>query len=161
MKPAFQEIIDAGIGDCFSACLASLLELPISAVPKFRRDNPAPKDMMKEARKWLAKNYGLSIITLQMEDRESDYIGSDLRIIGAFPETPCIAGGTSPNLPDASHAIVGQLDKQGRNFEMTHDPNPSGKGIVGYPKHLYFLVSLKPDEIVRQIESERAKLKAA
>lgn len=143
MKPVMQEIIDAGVGDCFSACLASLLEIPLADVPKFRRDNPYPADMMTSARKWLAEKHGLSIVTVQLEDRNGgNFIGSDIRIIGAVPGTPCIGGGDSPNFKDVSHAVVGEIDEHGMNFVMTHDPNPSGKGIVGYPKHLYFLVPI-------------------
>lgn len=142
MKPVYQEIIDAGIGDCFSACLASLLELPLEAVPKFRRDDPAPNDMMRAARKWLAENFGLSIVTIQMAKELRT--GEDIRIVGAWPGTPCIAGGVSPNLPDCFHAVCGEIDEHGMNFRMTHDPNPSGKGIVGLPVHLYFLVPMNP-----------------
>jgi hypothetical protein len=66
--------------------------------------------------------------------------------MGAFAGTPCLAGGTSPNLPDCLHCVVGKLDEHGMNFEMTHDPKPSGKGIAGHPKHLYFIVPLAPEK---------------
>lgn len=145
MKPVFQENIDAGTGDCFSACLASILELPLDAVPKFRRDNPVPNDMMADARRWLAENFGLSIVTIQMEKELRT--GEDIRLIGAHPGTPCIAGGVSPNVEGVCHAVVGEIDEHGMNFRLTHDPNPSGKGIVGRPLHLYFLVSLNPAKV--------------
>lgn len=146
MKPVHQEIIDAGIGDCFSACLASLLELPLAEVPKFRRDHG--REMMTEARRWLAATFGLSIITIQLKDlNDDDFTGADIRLVGGVPGTPCIAGGASPNIAGALHAVVGEIDADGMNFEMTHDPNPSGRGILGYPKHLYFLVPLKPEKI--------------
>lgn len=153
MKPVFQEIIDAGQGDCFSACLASLLEIPLAEVPKFRRDNPYPKNMVTAAREWCKERFDLSIITIQMEDLETAS-GEDIRIIGAFAGTPCIGGGTSPNLPNCLHAVVGELDEQGLNFRMTHDPNPSGKGIVGRPKHLYFLVPMKPQNYLQGVVNE-------
>lgn len=143
MKRVVQEIVDAGKGDCFSACLATLLDIPISDVPKFRRDNPGPADMMPPVRDWLAKNFGMSLVTIQMEDREGDFIGADIRVIGAMPETPVIAGGQSPNFEGVNHAVVGTIDGLG-NFTMTHDPNPSGKGIVGFPKHIYLFVPLHP-----------------
>ena len=147
MKPVFQEIIDEGTGDCFSACLASILELPIGEVPKFRRDHG--REMMKAARKWCAENFGLSIITIQMEDLDDEELeGKDIRLIGAVEKTPCIAGGKSPNLENCSHAVVGELDRHGMNFDITHDPNPSGKGIVGRPTHLYFLVPMKPENFI-------------
>lgn len=148
MKPVNQEISDPGKGDCFSACLASLLEVPLSEVPKFRRDFGA--DMMKEAKKWLAENYGLSIVTIQMQDWDSEeFCGGDLRLVGAVPGTPCIAGGKSPNFPNCSHAVVGQTDIHELNFVMTHDPSPSKKGIEGNPTHLYFFVPLHPEKLCR------------
>lgn len=143
MKPVDQEIISKGDGDCFSACLASLLEIPLAQVPKFRRDYPEPQDMMPPAREWLAKSYGFSLISLQMEDRDSDFMGSDIRIIGAMEETPCIAGGKSPNFENCNHAVVGTVDGLG-NFTMTHDPSPAKKGIIGFPKHIYLFVPLHP-----------------
>lgn len=143
VKPVFQEIISAGEGDCFSACLASLLELPLYAVPKFRKETSTGSEMMAAARQWCKENFGLSIVTIQMENFETA-VGEDIRLLGAFPGTPCIAGGVSPNLPDCHHAVVGELDEDGMNFQMTHDPNPSGKGIAGRPKFLYFLVPLNP-----------------
>lgn len=140
MKPVYQQIVEKGTGDCFSACLASLLEIPLEDVPKFRRDNPVPNDMMSDARKWLKESFGLSIVTIQMEKELRT--GEDLRLIGGTAGTPCIAGGMSPNFEGVCHAVVGEIDEHGMNFRMTHDPNPSGKGIVGRPIHLYFLLPL-------------------
>jgi hypothetical protein len=140
MKPAYQEHIHAGEGDCFSACLASILEIPLSEVPKFRKENPYPNDMMKAARLWLAENFGLSIVTIQME--KELLTGEDLRLIGATPRTPVLAGGQSPNIEGVQHCVVGEIDEHGMNFVMTHDPNPSGKGILGRPMHLYLFVPL-------------------
>lgn len=140
MKPVFQENVDAGTGDCFSACLATLLEIPLSRVPKFRAENPAPKDMMAAAREWLNDNYGLSIVTIKMEKELNSY--DDIRLVGAVGGTPCLAGGVSPNIEGAMHCVVGEVDRHGMNFVMTHDPNPSGKGIVGRPVNLYFLVPM-------------------
>jgi hypothetical protein len=145
MKPVFQEIIEPGSGDCFSACLASILEMPLSDIPKFKQLHGA--DMMKHVRLWAAEKFDLSVITIQMENRESDFSGADMRIVGAFGGTPCIAGGVSPNFENCNHAVVGQLDEHGLNFQMTHDPNPSGKGIKGHPTHLYFLVPLFPEKL--------------
>lgn len=135
-----QEIFTAGEGDCFSACIASLLELPLSAVPKFRKLHPPPACMVTPARKWLEVETGLSLVTIQMAREVRT--GEDLRLIGAAPGTPCMAGGVSPNVADTFHCVVGEIDEQGMNFRMTHDPHPSQKGIVGPPRHLYFLVPL-------------------
>lgn len=142
MTPVLQEIIDPGKGDCFSACIATLFDLPLAEVPKFRRDNPYPSDMMDAARAWVAEKFGLSLITIQNADfNDPDFTGRDMRFVGGRPETPCIAGGKSPNFEGVSHAVVGTIDGLG-NFTMTHDPNPSGKGIIGQPTHIYLFVLL-------------------
>jgi len=132
MIPVHQEILKAGSGDCFSACLASLLELSLESVPKFRRDAGESGCMYQLAENWLKQRFAISLLTVQ----------ADL-LITAFQGTPCIAAGVSPNNPSGHHAVVGEIDCLG-NFTMTHDPNPSGKGIVGEPINLYFLVPMNP-----------------
>jgi hypothetical protein len=139
MKPVFQMTVDSEKGDCFSAALASILEVPLEAIPRFAELH-GKYNMMDAARPWLAENYGLSIVTIQMERELTT--GEDIRIIGAVPGTPCIAGGKSATFEGELHAVVGEIDEHGMNFRMTHDPNPAGKGIVGRPLHLYFLVPL-------------------
>lgn len=144
MKPVYQSTVDPLKGDCFSACLASLLEVPLDAIPRFAEQATerwgSPTRLMEIARPWLAENYGLSIVTIQME--QTLETGADIRIIGAVPGTPCIAGGRSATFESGQHAVVGEIDEHGMNFRMTHDPNPSGKGIIDRPIHLYFLVPL-------------------
>jgi hypothetical protein len=140
MKPVYQQHIHKGEGDCFSAGLASLLEIPLNAIPNFRKENPPPKCMMTAARIWLQKNFNLSIVTIQMEKKLET--GEDIRLVGAASGTPCLAGGRSPNFHDTLHCVVGEIDEHGMNFVMKHDPNPSGKGLVGKPIHLYFLVPM-------------------
>lgn len=141
MIPVYQTIFKAGSGDCFSACLASLLELPLDSIPKFRRDETKEVSMMDAARTWLKERFGLSIITVQMAEEVET--GTDYRIINAFSDTPCIAGGVSPNNPGGHHAVVGVINDL-EQFTMTHDPNPSNLGIVGDPVNLYFLVPMNP-----------------
>lgn len=141
MKPVYQEIIEARIGDCFSACLASLLELPLSEVPKFRRDYP--DNMMPYVQNWLKENFGLVIVPIIMAKEVE--CGDDMRFHSVPQGTPCIAAGKSPNLEGNFHAVVGEIDKHEINFRMTHDPNPSGKGIIGNPTTIYFLVPLRPE----------------
>lgn len=139
MKPVFQTTVDPEKGDCFSAALASLLELPIEAIPRFAEIH-GKYNMMDAARPWLAEHHGLSIVTIQMEQELTT--GDDIRLIGAVPGTPCIAGGRSATFEGELHAVVGEIDEEGMNFRMTHDPNPAGRGIVGRPLFLYFLVPL-------------------
>jgi hypothetical protein len=38
MQPVDQRVIDPDKGDCFSACIASILELPLGAIPVYHSD---------------------------------------------------------------------------------------------------------------------------
>jgi hypothetical protein len=129
MIPVTQEITTGNNGDCLSACLASLLELEIGEVPKFRRDH-GPEEMMPAARRWLAENFHFSLICVDQK----------LERLGAAPGQLCIAGGRSPAPNGLYHAVVGRITPNG--FEIVHDPHPEGRGIRGEPLALYFLVPL-------------------
>ncbi len=145
MKPVFQSIVDVGRGDCFAACLASLLELPLEEIPNFRAieaDNPKGDNMTKLACGWLYRHFNLSLVTIY-NGKELE-TGEDIRLTNAFPGTPCIACVISPNLENAQHSVVGEIDKEGMNFVLTHDPNPNGKKIQSRPLFLQFLVSMNP-----------------
>jgi hypothetical protein len=132
MKPVSQQITTGGDGDCLSACMASLLELEIGRVPKFRRDH-GPVEMMPAVRKWLSETFGLSLICVYLEK-------VPVKLLGAAPGQLCIAVGLSPSRGGLRHAVVGRLSDGGRAFEILHDPHPSGKGISGQPIALFFLV---------------------
>ena len=131
-----QEIMTGGEGDCLSACLASLLELEIGQVPKFRRDH-GPAKMMPAARAWLREKIDLSLICVDLEN-------VPVKLLAAAPGQLCIAAGRGPLRGGLPHAVVGRLSDGGRAFEMVHDPHPSGRGIAGKPLALYFLVPIDP-----------------
>lgn len=137
MIPVQQKISEVGSGDCFSACIASLLEMSLESVPNFRREAGQSGCMYDLAETWLKQRFALSLLRIQI----------DYQIIAAFKGTPCIAAGASPNRPGGYHAVVGEIDCLG-NFTMTHDPNPSGKGIVGEPLILFFLVPMNPASVI-------------
>lgn len=98
-------------GNCMSACFASLLKLPIEAVPNFftiaGHDN---EKWWAAIRQWL-KKFGLGIMTLQINDerwleqQDGIFIVSGQSTRGLF------------------HATLWQ------NGKMIHDPHPSGTGI--------------------------------
>jgi hypothetical protein len=136
MKPVNQEITTGGEGDCLSACLASLLEIEIGQVPKFRRDH-GPEEMMPATRSWLVENFGLSLICFYIEK-------VPIKWLGAAPGQLCIAVGRRAARGELYHAVVGRLSDGGHAFEMVHDPYPSGRGIAGKPLALYFLVKVDP-----------------
>jgi hypothetical protein len=125
-------------GNCLAACIACLLEIPIEKVPDLSPSPdkcPDPKlaggIQAMRARTWLQEHFGLTLLTVQTGN-----------YIGVGKNTPCIAGGTSANTEGCKHAVVGIINGKG-NFEMLHDPNPNGKGLVGEPDALYFLVPME------------------
>lgn len=136
MKPITQEITTRGAGDCLSACLASLLELGLGEVPKFRRDH-GPSAMMPAVRRWLAKNHRLSLVRVDLRKLAFENLG-------VAPGQLCIAGGRSPATGGLYHAVVGRICSDGGCFEMLHDPHPGGRGLLGKPIALYFLVPIDP-----------------
>lgn len=117
MRPVFQTKfggVDAEPGekgDCFAACVASILELPLEEVPNFCESDYWHKDVNE----WLAER-GLALLTIndgawKLCDWPMDWdttwvIGSGLGARGH------------------RHSVVYQGDR------MVHDPYPDGDGVV-------------------------------
>jgi hypothetical protein len=143
MKPIFQAIVDKGRGDCFRCCLASILELERDEVPNFRElMNLTGVDMMAIARQWLKDKFDLSLVTIYMHGVPE--CGDDFRLTGGIEGTPLIVTVDSPNIPGAQHAVVGEIDDQGINVRIIHDPHPNPKPIETYPLFISMLVPLRP-----------------
>jgi hypothetical protein len=100
-------------GNCFAACLASILEVPMHVVPDFGGDDV----WLGNAQSFLA-GFGLYYIQVPPDDPA---------LWNAFTsgEVFHTIEGTSPR--GGQHAVVG------RNGEMVHDPHPqdgTGRGLV-------------------------------
>lgn len=130
MKPVMQTVIGTS-GNCMSACLASILELPLEAVPNFCEVGDDDAAWWNACRAFLRK-YGLGIITLTFED-PAQWV--TLGLDGYH-----IVAGPSPRLEGMHHATVWY------NGQMVHDPHPDGTGIVK-PETLDMLYLLDPDAI--------------
>jgi hypothetical protein len=111
-----------------SACLASILELPIEAVPNFCESGSDDSDYWNACRAWL-RQFGLGIITLTFTDAAQ---WRQLRLDGYH-----IVSGPSPRLEGMHHATVWHKGK------MVHDPHPDQTGIVK-PEALDMLYLLDP-----------------
>lgn len=120
MKPVMQDKLYSpegiGNGNCFPACLASLLEIPLWMVPPFdqmfgRRDWDERRD------DWVERMFGLRLI------QWGGHVVADL------PEF-YIANGRSPR--GVMHSVI-----YSRGV-LAHDPHPIGGGIaaVEYTYHL-------------------------
>lgn len=125
MKPVDQDVFTVPGGNCFSACVASLLELPLADVPYFMGQTD-DHDWLGELNTWLAPRvlYALCLT-----------FGGDYELPGLF-----ILGGQSPR-GDWCHAVVAR----GRG-EVVHDPHPSRAGVLSL-EDATLLVPLDPANV--------------
>jgi hypothetical protein len=140
MKKVFQTIVDKGRGNCFAACLASLLEIDIENIPDFLANGEANFDI--EIEKFL-RPLGLTFIRIY-DPWEDNHLW-----LPSLPGTYFIISLPSQKYPGGLHAVVGtvKLQESGTmRWEVVHDPNagnaPYGEDVV--PKFFTFLVALEP-----------------
>ena len=123
MKPVDQTVINDMTGNCFTACIASILELPIDKVPNFMEDK---NHWYIAAYQWLYDK-GYELKHKKLEDGET--------LPGYW-----ISSGKSYRFPDQHHAVVYYKK------EMAHDPHPSRDGLDGTPVYGYWLEMVKEDD---------------
>lgn len=121
MKPVDQTSF-GWTGNCFSACIASILELPIEAVPQMMtlegiNDTDGCSGWWERFCKWCDAN-----------NVDVKYIGDRL---AEAPAGYCIKTGRSPRNPDRFHAVVA-LDGV-----VVHDPHACDRR--GVTDHLDFI----------------------
>ena len=109
MKPVDQTLFGEGRGNCLQACIASVLELPLEAVPHF-----VLKDDWVEALQMFLARFDLWTIPM---DASSSW---DKRFV---PRGYHLISGPSPRDNSIWHSIVGYQGK------MVHDPHPSRAGL--------------------------------
>lgn len=114
MTPVFQSKLYAadGIhnGNCFAACLASLLEIPLWMVPPFEDMFGRGHGQWRErSEEWLARMFGMKLVRVEEH------------VPPALPEF-YIANG--PAARGVHHSVVY------RRGELAHDPHPSKGGVL-------------------------------
>lgn len=133
-----------GTGNCWAACIASLLDVNLDAVPNFCGDpdqngkNDPRRNWMDSTNHWLALR-GLGFVTVSPRD-------------GAWtvmPDSLCIITGKSPRGTHL-HSVVGMIhyENEQMHFEYLHDPHPSGDMIDGEPTAVELLVVLVPSAAI-------------
>ena len=112
MKPVDQTVFTVPGGNCFSACVATLLELPLDRVPYFMGDFDEPDGVWWERfARWLAP-HGFYPLNFGCPPNGDWY-----------PRGEYILSAGSPR-GDFDHSVVAI----GR--EIVHDPHPSRAGLV-------------------------------
>lgn len=113
MKPVDQTVFGEGKGNCFAACVASILEIPLEEVPNFCGLHPEPDGTWyREFLRWLSER-GLAAMTQQFPG-DPDSFMSWVRTCA--PNIPWIAGGPTDR---GLHCCVYVGDR------LAHDPNPN------------------------------------
>lgn len=112
MKRVKQTAFGRPHGNCFEACLASILELDLDDVPR-HTDN----DWLEKINQWLRWHFSLQLMV------QSPYY--------APPNAYIIANGS--NQRDRPHSVVMQ------NGLLVHDPNPDNGGLSDVNNVLIFV----------------------
>lgn len=135
MIPVDQTTFGEGKGNCFTACVASCLELPIEDVPNFCVDY-SDEEWWEELEKWCAKR-GLAPMTFCFDRGEQTNDKERLSAWYVDKRVPIIVSGLNQN--GVAHSIVVCGD-------VTHDPNPNRLGLKSY-RDLIVFVALRPGEV--------------
>lgn len=124
MKPIMQTAFGSN-GNCFSACLASIFELPIENVPNFFKVAGHDETLWWAAvRDWL-RPLGFGVMSLQLSDQS---------LLAAFEGWLIVCGESSRGI---QHATIW------RNGKLIHDPHPSQCGLIA-PESVDLLYPLDP-----------------
>jgi hypothetical protein len=137
VKPVFQTTIDPQEGDCFRACIASLLEVDLEKVPFIP---PSTGAQLRLYRDWLAP-LGWTIIVVEVYGPRKHRVAQGLPV-----GTLMLVSGKSKTFENGLHVVVGRIKDKSGEYELAHDPNPSGSGI-GEPYYYYFFAPLSPHNL--------------
>ncbi len=129
MKPVTQTSFTSVGGNCFRACLASLLEIPLTSIP----DSVVSHGNLAARRAFLAK-YGLALVFRRTK------VGADW---GWIPPTAYhLISGPSPRGHEKTHACVGYGGK------LVFDPHPSRLGLAGTERRIGLFIVLNPVDVL-------------
>ena len=124
MKPVFQTILAPPRGNCLQACIASILELPLEAVPNFME---VDGDGWEKVYQDFLETKGLQVLYLDIDG---------IKKYGWSPRGYHLIQGKSPR-GDWDHVCVGFRG------EIVHDPHPDGGGLRTQDLYDVFVSMLK------------------
>jgi hypothetical protein len=135
LKPVTQTLFGAPdgppelIGNCFPACMASLLELELDQVPHVYQLHPETEPAWEATLAWL-RHHGHTIFCFEW----GPWVHRSL--LGAL----VLVSGQSPRGP-YQHVVIGEVTADG--WRLVHDPHPDGGGITGDPTMVEIIFELK------------------
>lgn len=135
MKPVHQTLFGGPdgpldeIGNCFPACLASLLEVDLAQVPHVYQLHADNNDAHVATCRFLS-SHGFAFFCFDW--------GPWVHV-AIPPGALVMISGKSPR-GDFQHVVLGELT--GDDWRLVHDPHPSGDGIVGGPAFIEMLVPI-------------------
>ena len=118
MKKVYQTKFGKPEGNCFPACIASILEIDIDQVPNIHEGKGVWYQKYKQ---WLNK-YDLDFVALSGWDEQSK---------DHCPQVYAIVGGISPRGLLHSTVYFG--------LDMVHDPHPDGGGVKDITEWIYIV----------------------
>lgn len=133
MIPVDQSVIDAGsgLGNCFSACVASLLEMPIENVPTFHLRGERDNVWMSRLDAWL-EPFGLYALHFEIKPAHHEFVTEGIyklrsaeipgRGLSVPPNVLYIRAGLSPR--GHQHAVIA------KGHYIVHDPSPTKTGLL-------------------------------
>lgn len=138
MRAVDQTVFGFPGGNCFSACVASLLEIPLDEVPYFMGESLGLDGgaWWERFGEWL-KPRGFYAMCFELKNEWR-------------PQGLCILSGKSPRElanPHALHSVVADGDR------VVHDPHPSRAGVVDQ-RDVVILIPLDPAYAVVTRESD-------
>lgn len=124
-------VLQIAINDCFRACLASLLDLPVGEVPNFVGEDPQGVHWFDDLQAWLAPR-GLAMI---MSNSHTSWIPDGVPFIASVASPR-----RSPERPGLRHAIV--MEFCGGQLVVLHDPTQDRGGVCKGTEEQYFVYFL-------------------
>jgi hypothetical protein len=121
VTPQKQTVFGDGRGNCWAACVAALLDIPLSEVPNFCGEPERNERWYLDTDRWLQR-YGYRIIGFSFPD-------ASLIEMAVEPGTYLIVTGKSPR-GEFLHSVVAEY-LGGQQWEIVCDPHPSDDGLDG------------------------------
>lgn len=133
--------------NCFRACVATILKLPIEDVPI---SCDGASWCWEAFQGWLGRR-NLQAIEITFDNGGTIY--------PVRKPVDCILTGRSPRDPENKrHAVVGRFVGL-EGFELLHDPHEAQEWIDGEPTHAVFFVPIGESEEVQRLRSRLAAVR--